>query len=73
MTAATIARVLSGLLIAIRGLSSSFAIPRSKLVALLATASGEDRDVGADEVQALIDAADAALDKLDEAIDAYQV
>ena len=72
MEAAAIARILSGVLIVIRGLTATFGVTREKLVALLATAAAENRDVGADETQALIDDAASALDDLDAAIDAAE-
>lgn len=72
MEAAAIAKVLSGLLIVIRGLSGAFGITGRKLVELLDTAAAEKRDVGADDVQALIDDAATALDDLDAAIAAAE-
>lgn len=72
MEAAAIANVLSGLLIVIRGLSGAFGITGRKLVELLDTAAAEKRDVGADDVQALIDDAATALDDLDAAIEAAE-
>lgn len=72
MEAAAIAKVLSGLLIVIRGLSGAFGITGRKLVELLDTAAAENRDVGADDVQALIDDAETALDDLDAAIAAAE-
>lgn len=72
MEAAAIANVLSGLLIVIRGLSSAFGVTGRKLVELLDKAAAENRDVGADDVQALIDDAATALDGLDAAIEAAE-
>lgn len=72
MEAAAIAKVLSGLLIVIRGLSGAFGVTGRKLVELLDTAAAENRDVGADDVQTLIDDAAAALDGLDAAIEAAE-
>lgn len=68
MEAKTVARVLSGLLIAIRGLSVLTGLTQRKLVELLDRAAAENRDVEKDEVQALIDDAVEALDNLDAAI-----
>lgn len=72
MTAAAIAKILSGALIVLRALSETFGVAKGKLSALISTAINENRDIGADEVQALIDDAGAALDDLDAAIEAAE-
>lgn len=72
MTAAAIAKILSGALIVLRALSGVFGVAKGKLSDLIATAINEDRDVGADEVQVLIDEALSAIDDLDAAIDAAE-